>query len=56
MGSLRNAFSAKKKAASAKSFNDAFTAAFRSGALEFTYNGETYRRKSKNSKTFTKVR
>lgn len=56
MDSLRNADRAKKKAASAKSFNDAFTAAFRSGALEFTYNGETYRRKSKNSKTFTKVR
>lgn len=56
MDSLRKADSAKKKAASAKSFNDAFTSAYRSGVLEFTYNGETYRRKSKKSKTFTKVR
>ena len=56
MDGLRNADRAKKKAASAKSFNDAFTAAFRSGALEFTYNGEKYIRKNKRSKSFTKVR
>lgn len=56
MDSLRKANQSKKKAASAKSFNDAFTAAYKSGTLEFTYNGETYRRRSKTSKTFTKVK
>ena len=56
MESLRKADSAKKKAASAKSFNDAFMAAYKSGVLEFTYNGEKYRRKNARSKTFTKVR
>lgn len=56
MDSLRKANQSKKKAASAKSFNDAFTAAYKSGTLEFTYNGETYRRRSRTSKTFTKVK
>ena len=56
MDGLRKANQAKKAAASAKSFNDAFTAAFKSGTLQFTYNGETYRRRSKTSKTFTKVK
>ena len=56
MESLRKADSAKKKATSAKSFNDAFMAAYKSGVLEFTYNGEKYRRKNARSKTFTKVR
>lgn len=56
MVNLRKADQSKKKTASASSLNSAFLSAYNSGALEFTYNGETYRRKSKRSKSFTRVR
>ena len=56
MESLRKADSAKKDAAAKSSKYDAFMAAYKSGVLEFTYNGEKYIRKNKRSKSFTKVR
>lgn len=55
MDDLRKSDKAKRKTKEAKSFNDAFVAAYNSGVLEFSYGGSTYRRSSTRSKTFTKV-
>lgn len=55
MSKLRDKSSANKKAEEKKAFANAFAAAQKSGALEVTVNGKTYRRANKRSGTWRPV-
>lgn len=56
MDGLRNQEKARIQASKATDFRSAAQAAIKAGALEFTVNGETWRRKSTRGKSFIKVR
>lgn len=56
MDGLRSQEKARTQAAKTTDLRTAMQVAVKSGALEFTVNGETWRRKSTRGKTFTKVR
>lgn len=53
MNNLRKDQKQKAKQREARGLKSALDQAIASGALEFTYNGQTWTRKSKRSKTFT---
>lgn len=55
MRKLRDQSSANRKAAEKKAFSNAFVSAQKSGALEITVNGKTYRRANKRSSTWRPV-
>ena len=55
MRKLREQSSKNRKAAENKSFSNAFVSAQKSGALEVTVNGKTYRRANKRSGTWRPV-
>ena len=54
MENLRKEEKKRKKSVEAKTLTDALANALNSGALEFTFNGKTYRRKNKRQKSFTR--
>ena len=55
MQSVRSKSSKNKKAAENKAFSNAFVSAQKSGALEVTVNGKTYRRANRRSSTWRPV-
>lgn len=55
MRKLRDQSNKTRKAAESKAFSNAFVSAQKSGALEVTVNGKTYRRANKRSGTWRPV-
>ena len=55
MRKLRDQSNETRKAAESKAFSNAFVSAQKSGALEVTVNGKTYRRANKRSGTWRPV-